>query len=124
MTINEALTKIKALKPSQYDDATLVGWLSRLDNKIYIDIILTHEHDDDLEDFTSYSEEDTTIDLLVPAPYDDVYIYYLESQIDYYNQEITKYNNSSAMYNAAYEDYWKYYNRNNLPIHATNKPKF
>ena len=54
--------------------------------------------------------------LLVPAPYDDVYIRWLEAQIDYANGEYGKYNNSMALYNTAYATYERYYNRTNMPL--------
>jgi hypothetical protein len=54
--------------------------------------------------------------LLVPAPYDDVYLRWLEARIDYANGEYGKYNNSLTAYNDAYSLFERYYNRNNMPI--------
>ena len=55
-------------------------------------------------------------ELLVPAPYDEIYLFWLESKIDYWNGEVGKYNNSITMYNTAYSAYEKYYNRTHKPI--------
>ena len=74
--------------------------------------------------FNGY-HEDTPIDteLLVPAPYDEeVYLFWLQSKIEYWNGEMGKYNNSVTMYNKAYSNFERAYNREHKPI--TKKLKF
>lgn len=39
MTLIEAIAQARAVKPNQYDDATLVRWISELDGKIYEEYI-------------------------------------------------------------------------------------
>ena len=116
MTIIEAINKIDALKPNNYTQADKIGWLSTLDGIIKKEIIDTHEGADAVS-FKGYGAT-TALDtvLLVPAPYDDVYVRWLEAQIDYANGEYGKYNNSMALYNTAYVTYERYYNRNNMPL--------
>lgn len=116
MTIIEAVNKIDALKPNNYTTENKVAWLSTIDGIIKKEIIDTHEGADKVT-FNGY-DADTTNDtvLLVPAPYDDIYIRWLEAQIDYNNGEYGRYSNSMTMYNAAYSNYERYYNRNNMPI--------
>lgn len=53
--------------------------------------------------------------LLVPAPYDEVYIRWLEAQIDYANGEYGRYNNSMTMFNASYSAFRNYWNRTHMP---------
>ena len=73
--------------------------------------------------FKGYDPEtDADTELLVPAPYDEVYVFWLESRIDYSNSEIARYNNSISNYNAAYNAYANYYNRRNMPL--TQKLRF
>ena len=115
MTINEAITQIDSLKVNTYTPADKIGWLSRADNMIKKNIIDTHEGGEAVQ-FAGYTEEtDPETVLLVPEPYDELYIRYLETQIDYTNGEYAKYNNSILMFNAAYEAYASYYNRNHMP---------
>lgn len=45
--------------------------------------------------------------LMVPAPYDGVYLRWLEAQIDYTNQEYSGYNNAMALFNALWMEYAK-----------------
>lgn len=115
MTIIEAITHVDTVKPNSYGQTEKIKWLSALDGVIKNEIIDTHEGGEAIT-FTGYSEDvDLTTKLLVPAPYDEVYIRYLEMQIDYANNEYGKYNNSMVMYNTAYNAFQAYYNRNNAP---------
>lgn len=43
MTIAEVLAEVDEIKPNQYDDALKIQWISRLEGKIYSEIINTHE---------------------------------------------------------------------------------
>ena len=116
MKILEAITKIDTLKPNSYSQAEKIKWLSTLDGVIKKEIIDTHEGGEGIV-FNGY-DDDTSLDteLLVPSPYCDIYIRYLEAQIDYANAEYGKYNNSMAMYNSAYSTFERYYNRTHMPI--------
>lgn len=115
MTLIEAINRADKLKPNTYSQQDKVRWLSTLDGTVKSEIIDTHEGGEDVA-FTGYDEETLlTTELLIPAPYDEVYIHYLEMQIDYANGEYGKYNNSAAAYNMAFSAYEKYYNREHMP---------
>ena len=115
MTIMDALYRIDELKPNSYSQTEKIKWLSSLDGVIKSEIIDTHEGGEDIA-FSGYDENaDLTTVLLVPAPYDDIYLKWLEAQIDYHNGELNKYNNSSVAYNDAYDLYQKHYNRTHMP---------
>lgn len=116
MTIMETLYRIDEVKPNSYSQAEKIKWLSSLDGTIKSEIIDTHEGGEDVV-FNGYNEN-TPLDtpLLVPAPYDDIYLRWLEMQIDYANGEYGKYNNSMMVYNTAYTSYANYYNRTHMPI--------
>ena len=116
MTIIEAINRIDSLKPNSYSQEDKIAWLSILDGEIKANIIDTHEGSEKVT-FNGY-DADTPTDtvLLVPAPYDDVYIKWLESQIDYSSGETKRFNNSIVMYNTAYSAFERHYNRNHMPI--------
>lgn len=118
MTITEAITMIDSIKPNTYTHAQKIAWLSTLDEMIKKEIIDTHEGGKAV-DFSGYGE-DTNINtpLLVPSPYDELYIFWMESKIDYWNGESAKYNNSITMFNNAYASYQEYYNRMHRPLGA------
>lgn len=115
MTIIEAINHVDHVKPNAYSQIEKVRWLSTLDGVVKNEIIDTHEGSEDVC-FAGYNDE-TPLDtvLLIPAPYDDVYIRYLEMQIDYANNELGKYNNSAAAYNLAFSAFEKHYNRDHMP---------
>lgn len=116
MTIQSAINHINAVKPNAYSQDEKVKWLSSLDGVIKAEIIDTHEGAESVS-FREYDETTPlTQELLVPHPYDDVYIRWLEAQIDYASGEYGRYNNSITMYNTAYTAFEKYYNRTNKPI--------
>ena len=116
MKIIEAINRIDSLKHNTYSQSEKVAWLSRLDSMVKRLIIDTHEDGEDVT-FAGYTDStDIMTELLVPAPFDEMYIRWLEAQIDYANGEYGKYNNSILMYQTAYDGYANHYNRNHMPI--------
>lgn len=115
MTISEALTRANAVKPNTYSDVDKIRWLSTLDGYIKAHIIDTHEGGEDVV-FNGY-DENTSLEteLLIPAPHDHIYVHWLESQIDYGNDEYDRYENTMGMYNTAFEEFVRYYNRTHMP---------
>lgn len=116
MTLIEAINRIDILKPNTYSQQEKVRWLSTLDGIIKKEIIDTHEGGEAVV-FDGY-DDDTIVStvLLVPAPYDDIYLRWLDAQIDYVNGEIVRYNNGVQAYNDAYSAFEKYYNRTHMPL--------
>lgn len=121
MTILEVINRVDTTKPNSYTQAEKVDWLSTLDGIIKKEIIDTHEGGEAIV-FEGYTP-DTSLDteLLVPAPYDEIYIRWLESRIDYANGEYGKYNNSATAYNTTFEAYARYYNKHNVPKHTIKR---
>lgn len=116
MTINDAISTIDNLKHNTYSQHDKVRWLSRLDSMVKRLVIDTHEGGNDVN-FTSYNENtDPDTVLLIPEPFDEAYLRWLEAQIDYTNGEYEKYNNSIEMFNTAWKEFQNYYNRTHMPI--------
>ena len=123
MTIIQAITQLDSLKHNTYSQNDKVRWLSKLDGMVKKQIIDTHKCGHKVI-FTSYDENtDINTELLIPAPYDDVYLRWLEAQIDYHNGEIDKYNNSIMLFQAAYNEFSRYYNRTHMHV-GTNMKYF
>ena len=108
MTVMEAINHLNSVKPNGYGQQEKIKWLSTLDGIIKREIIDTHEGGEGVS-FSGYTEGSLMQELLVPAPYDDIYIKWLEAQIDYANGEYGKYNNSITMYNSAFLTFAKAY---------------
>ena len=115
MTIIEAINRIDDLKHNTYDHKDKLEWLSRLDSLVKRTVIDTHEGADDVT-FTGYDDStDIHTELLIPEPYDEAYLRWMEAQIDYSNGEYGKYNNSIEMFNTSWIAYQNYYNRTHMP---------
>lgn len=116
MTISEAITQLQAVKENQYDDETLVRWISDLEGILYEDVVKNHEGSEDVQHGRYSVDTDMDTVLMVPEPYSDIYIKYLMAQVDYHNAEMQRYTNSMIMYNVALDAFASWYNRNNMPL--------
>ena len=116
MTIAEAISKVDALKPNTFTPEDKVGWLSTLDARVKSQIIDTHECNQPFYFYGYDSLADQETELLVPAPYDEMYLRWLEAMIDYHNGEDERYNNAITLFNNAFDGYKKYYTRNHMPL--------
>lgn len=129
MYLAEAIKEADRLKPNSYSESEKVKWLSNLDGIVFEEIICRHLDKDGnpvTESFAGY-DEDTDInctELLVTHPYNSVYLYWLKMQMDYNNEEFTKYNNDKTLFNMAYLALTDYYNRNYMPNHTTYAASF
>lgn len=114
MKIIEAINRLDSLKQNTYTQADKVEWLSRLDWMVKRIILDTHEGEE--IPFTGYDDTtDQKTELLIPAPHDEVYLKWMEAQIDYYNGEYDKYNNAIDTFNADFNAYQNHYNRTHMP---------
>ena len=110
MTINEAIAQVDRMRDNMIPNNIKIGWLSRTDHLIFDEIIAGREGAGDMK-FEEYNEEDGERELLVPPPYDELYLYKLEAQIYYEQREIKKYASSMALYNQAMTEYSRKYIR-------------
>lgn len=137
MTIGEAIARVDQLKPNQYDRAQKVEWLSQADGEIWNNIIATHEvaswdpwynkpgaeesEDEDKRPpvFRGYGPQtDDNQPLLMNVPYDQGYIHWLESRIDYANGEYGKYNNTNTTWNSDLGMFRNYWQARHMPLGA------
>ena len=124
MKINEAIMQLDALKYNTYTQADKIDWLSRLDGMVKHLIIDTHEGAENIS-FDGYDENtDLETELLVQAPFDELYLRWMEAQVDYYNGEYDRYNNAIILFNTAYAAFENHYNRNHMPRSCSNRFKF
>ena len=114
MTIREAIDRVDGVKPNAFTKFEKINWLSELDGKIFEEIMRTHE--DSPTSFFGYTEDtDGLTELLAPAPYDDLYLAWLEAMMDLKNREIVSYNNQMTVFNAKFADFANHWNRTHMP---------
>ena len=118
MNIQKALDLADSMKPNMMAKHVKIAFLQELDQKIYKEILLKHKHEEEEENMPEYGDGDEGKDLLVPAPYDILYMYWLMSKIDLLNQEIDKYNNDRALFENAYEEMSDWWTREHMPLTA------
>lgn len=121
MKLLEAIAEFDARQYNTVEHDQKVKWLSQVDQRIFSQIISTHQ-DSAVTEFHGYTEEDTQ--LLAPEPYSAMYIWWLEAQTHLLNKEYDEYNNAILLYNKEYEDYARWYTRNHLPLREHNHFRF
>lgn len=115
MKIADVISQVDALKPNTYTADDKIGWLSTLDARVKTQIIDAHECGKAIPFYGYDSLLDQETELLVPAPYDEMYLRWLEAMIDYHNSDDDRYNNAIMLFNNAYEGYKKHYTRTHMP---------
>ena len=110
MTLREAVDRFDRLYPNPLEIGAKRKILSDFDGRLYSEILVHYEGAPTV--FCGYGEStppDTP--LLVEFPYDDLYLKLLCAENDAICGDITRYNNSAALFNAAYGQYIAWVNR-------------
>lgn len=113
MTIFEAISKADEFRNNRIEAAVKIAMLSELDGRIYAEVI---EGTNAFEGYNESTPMDT--ELIVPYPYDALYISYLESEICRISGEMSKYAIARSIFAEKYESFKAWYIRS----HEYNKP--
>ena len=111
MTVTDTISQADELRLNTISDEQKAAWVMGLDQQIGERI-----------DMDSYVHSWPAGDggLLLPAPYDRVYVLYLCSQIDYYNNETALYGNDKAVYDEAMSEAMAWWRRQHCPDNTGN----
>lgn len=110
MTINEAIARVDDLRDNTMAPNIKIAWLQMVDQQVYHEIIKGRVGADAVT-LPDYSDENGERVLLVPSPYDMLYVYRLEAEICYKNQEIDRQANALTRYNELMDAFAKQYAR-------------
>lgn len=110
MTINEAIARVDDLRDNTMAPNIKIAWLQMVDQQVYNEIIKGRVGADAVT-LPDYSDENGERVLLVPPPYDMLYVYRLEAEICYKNQEIDRQANALTRYNELMDAFAKQYAR-------------
>ena len=105
MKISEAITHAQALTGQVVDNAALVRWLSELDGQL----ALTFYRAGAWEPYDAATDQ--TKDLLVPFPWDGLYVNHLAAMTYFTNGEYDRYENERAMSEHTLKEYRAYMQR-------------
>lgn len=118
MKLIEAITAIDELKPNTFSREEKIRWVSTLDGMVKRQIIDTHVNDVPVVFLGYDAATPGDTELLVSAPYDELYLWWLSAQIDYHNGEFLRYNNSSTLFNTGFSVFAELYHRDHRPVGA------
>lgn len=113
-TMNEVIERVDAVKPNVYPEESKWQWMATLDGVVSLEVL--EQEDPVVYDLPADGDKE----LLIPAPFDDVYDLYVASMIDFYNKEYNHYNNTVLMFKERLDQYKAWYIRNNNPSKARN----
>ena len=117
MTLQEALDLTNQLKPNMMVRSTMVRFLNEIEGKVHREILMKHVHTAEEETCPEYDENtEGSTELLVEAPYDMLYVYYLMSKVDMLNQEEDKEYNDRVRFENAWDEFSDYWTREHMPL--------
>ena len=113
MTVEQAISGVDGLAVNYaYDEETKTKWLSELDAEVALNTTFTAPPK------YEYPEDKATT-LLIPFPYDDIYILYLKAKMAFFNDDLDLYNNFAYAANERLEEFKDFYIRKNRPVEST-----
>ena len=104
MTVMEAIHEIDCLRPNTFSQEQKIQWLDRLDS--FVRAMILTRYPAKKADLLNLGDPDRV--LLMEAPFDEGYLYWLESKIHYFNEEIDRYNSAVRMFRNLFEDYQRH----------------
>ena len=110
MTINEAIARVDDLRDNTMAPNIKIACLQMVDQQVYHEIIKGRVGADAVT-LPDYNDDNGERVLLVPPPYDMLYVYRLEAEIYYKNQELDRQANALTRYNELMDAFAKQYAR-------------
>lgn len=114
MTISNVLARVDTLCPNTCPVSEKISWVSQLDGEI-LEFMRGYE-DGRTEVVLPYTEGDVERELLVPFPYDGMYVHFVFAMICYSMGEYAKYENALLLFNDAMQRFRIHYNQTHMPV--------
>ena len=99
MTTKRLAELLRELTPTEFTDSVILMWISNCENTILTDVLLASP--EDCVELTELNDAK----MLVPHPWDKLYLPYMQAQVAHANGEYDHYANYLALYNAYLEEY-------------------
>lgn len=98
MNIATAIRKARILRDTEIPDSTMVGWLSAHDGAVWQEVVSRYEGPPTVMPVYGDDTDLEATELLIQAPWDELYPHYLAARIDLAHQDIDRYNNEAMVY--------------------------
>lgn len=109
MTIIQAIQRLDALKPNTYSTRQKILWLSQLEAMVKTLVMDAHMEGEGAA-FTGFTENtDPATVLFMAEPFDMAYLYWLEAQIHYANEDLDMYNSAMGMFHSVFGTFKAHY---------------
>lgn len=82
MTIQSLINKVQEEKPNTFQTNKYLEYITEIEADVADQVNM---------DIPVYTEDDLGAELIVPAPYDRLYVSYVKAMIDYANEEYASY---------------------------------
>ncbi len=105
-TAKQVLDRVDALLPNGYERAEKLRWLAQAEGFVQRELCGETGELPELAENTELTAE---------LPFDELYRYYVESQIHYANGETARYNSAAGLWNNAFLTYRDYLARTGTP---------
>ena len=107
MTANKVIELVDSIRPNPYSEELKFSWINNLEELVQKLVVMSPEIN------TMAYPDDMDKELMITAPFDNLYQLYLETMIDFYNREYGNYNNSALMFDSRFTEYKKAHIREN-----------
>lgn len=119
MTIIKAIERADTQINNAIPAEEKLRWLSALDGQLYSEVISHYAGAPSTMPSYSY-DGDMSTELMVPAPYDELYVDYLVMRIHLAHGDIDRYNAAAALYNNDLKAWQRQYNSTHSYVNGKN----
>ena len=120
MNIKTAIDRAFSLRPDSFSEEVKVEWLSYLDAQLFVELIQTRENPEGIT-YSRYYPDNMDQELIIPFPYDKVYVSYLKMKVLEAYGDTEGYNNAAYLYNQDMSEFKSHWGRTHRQIDARRK---
>ena len=113
MTVSQAIDRADLTRQNLLSRELKLAWLSELDGRTARELLAGFPGP--AAACSGYGGEDEEAELLIPAPYDALYVQYLVMRIDLENGELARYNADAVCFNRLWQSFAGEYVRTHRP---------
>lgn len=111
MKLKDMINQVIRLRGQQYDEDIMTGWINEIEAQAVEQVL--NRAVGGVTEFEPYEwKKDQEKELLIPQRFQDVYLNYVFSKIDFMNQETERYNNDISMFEASWQEFMAWHIRN------------